>query len=61
MIPKIAILVNLIIKALKINKNTYIVIIYKYTDTIYLMIDNLRIIAALTTTSTAISELLSLI
>ncbi len=61
MISKIAILTNLIKKTLKIDKNIYIITIYKYIDTIYLIIGNLRMFAILTVISTAISEFLSFI
>ncbi len=56
---KIAILANLTKKTLKIDKNICIVTIYKYVDTTYFIIGNLRIFATLTTVSTTISKLLS--
>ncbi len=59
--PKIVILVNLIKKALKINKDIYIATIYKYIDIIYFMINSFRVFVILTTALTAISELSSLI
>src|SRR6266566_2844051 len=55
-ILKIAILINPIKKALKINKSTYIITIYKCTDTVYLIIGSLGIFAVLTTVLTVISE-----
>ncbi len=61
MILKIVILINPIKKALKIDKNIYIAIIYKCTDIAYFMIGNLGVFIVLTIVSTAISELLSFI
>ncbi len=58
---KIVILINSIKKALKIDKDIYIATIYKYIDIIYLMVGNLEILAALTTTLTTIFKLLSFI
>jgi hypothetical protein len=53
---RIIILANPIKKALKIDKNMRIAIIYKYIDTIYLMTNTFGIFAILTTISTTISE-----
>ena len=44
---KIAILVNLIKKVLKIDKDIYIATIHKCVDTMYLMIDNSKVFTAL--------------
>ncbi len=61
MILKIIILINSIKKALKIDKDIYIVTIHEYIDIIYLMIDSFEMFTVLIAVSTAISELLSLI
>jgi len=60
-ILKIAILIDFIKKALKIDKSIYIATIYEYTDIVYFIIGNLGIFAVLTVASAAISELLSLV
>ena len=56
---KIAILVNLIKKALKIDKDICIVTIYKCTDIVYLMVGNSKEFIILITVSAAIFELSS--
>ncbi len=58
-ILKIAILINFIKKVLKIDKDIYIVTIYKYADTIYLMVGSFRIFATLIIVSIMIFKLLS--
>ncbi len=57
--PRIAILVNLIKKTLKIDKGIYIITIYKYMDTTYFIVGSSGMFAVLTTTSATIPELLS--
>jgi len=58
-IPKIAILINPTKKAFKFDKNTYIATIYKYADTIYLIIGSLGVFATLIIASATIFKLLS--
>jgi len=58
---KIVILINLIKKTLKIDKNIYIITIYKCVDTTYFIVGNFRVFIVLTAISAAISELLLLI
>ncbi len=58
---KIAILVNLTKRALKINKSIYIATIHEYVNTTYLIVNSSEIFAVLTAVSAAISKLLSLI
>ncbi len=60
-ILKIAILVNLIKKVLKINKDIYIITIHKYIDTIYLIIGSSGMFIILTAVSTTISKFLSFV
>ncbi len=57
-ILKITILVNLIKKALKIDKSIYIVTIYKCADIVYLMVGSFEMLVIFTAVLTAISELL---
>ncbi len=47
---KIAIFANPIKKHLEFNKNIQLKIIYKYTDTIYIITDNIKVFAVVTTT-----------
>jgi len=56
--PKIAILVNPIKKALKIDKSIYIATIYKCTDIVYFIVNSLGVFAILIVISTAIFKLL---
>jgi len=56
---KIAIFVNSIDKPLKIYKNIYLNIIYKFVKTIYFLIDVFKIVTVLTITTTTFSEPLS--
>ncbi len=58
---KIIILINLIKKALKIDKSIRIVIIHEYTDIMYLMVGNFKMFTVLTAVSVTISELSSFI
>ncbi len=54
----IAILINLIKKVLKIDKDIYIVTIYKCADIMYLMVGSFRVFIVLIAALAAISELL---
>ncbi len=53
---KITILINLTKKALKIDKGIYIATIYKYTDTMYLIVGSFEMFIILIVISTAIVE-----
>ncbi len=55
---KIVILINPIKKALKIDKDIYIVTIYEYTDTMYFIIGSSKVFVILIVILITISELL---
>src|SRR6266566_4201281 len=55
-IPRIVILINSIVKLLKINKGTRLGIIYKYADIAYILTNVIRTFIALTTASSIINE-----